>query len=64
METPRKPNRRALQLLEKIERLPRRKQETLLTTIDAFLQTAESTKGRDRGHTAPHFSLLFFPSGT
>jgi hypothetical protein len=44
VETPRKPNRRVLQRLEKIERLPRRKQEALLTTIDAFLQTAESTK--------------------
>jgi transcriptional regulator with XRE-family HTH domain len=38
VETPRKPNRRVLQRLERIERLPRRKQEALLTTIDAFLQ--------------------------
>jgi len=44
VETPRKPNRRVLQRLEKIERLPRRKQEALLTTIDAFLQTAESPR--------------------
>jgi transcriptional regulator with XRE-family HTH domain len=44
VETPRKPNRRVLQRLEKIESLPRRKQEALLTTIDAFLQTAESPR--------------------
>lgn len=44
VETPRKPNRRVLQRLEKIERLPRRKQEALLTTIDAFLQTTESPR--------------------
>lgn len=35
-----KPNRRVLRRLEKIENLPRRKQEALLTTIDAFLSSA------------------------
>jgi transcriptional regulator with XRE-family HTH domain len=40
VEPPRKHSRRVLQRLEKIERLPRRKQEALLTTIDAFLQSA------------------------
>lgn len=40
IEAPRKPSRRVLQRLERIERLPRRKQEALLTTIDAFLQNA------------------------
>ena len=38
----RKPNRRVLRRLEQIERLPRRQQIALLTTIDAFLQAAES----------------------
>jgi transcriptional regulator with XRE-family HTH domain len=38
----RKPSRRVLRRLELIERLPRRKQIALLTTIDAFLQAAES----------------------
>jgi transcriptional regulator with XRE-family HTH domain len=42
VEQPRKPNRRVLQRLEQIERLPRRKQEALLTTIDAFLKSAAS----------------------
>ena len=36
------PSRRVLRRLEQIERLPRRKQIALLTTIDAFLQAAES----------------------
>jgi hypothetical protein len=36
------PSRRVLRRLEQIERLPRRKQIALLTTIDAFLQSAES----------------------
>jgi transcriptional regulator with XRE-family HTH domain len=36
----RKPSRRVLRRLELIERLPRRKQEALLTTIDAFLSSA------------------------
>jgi transcriptional regulator with XRE-family HTH domain len=36
----RKPSRRVLRRLEQIERLPRRKQEALLTTIDAFLGSA------------------------
>jgi transcriptional regulator with XRE-family HTH domain len=35
-----KPSRRLLRRLERIERLPRRKQEALLTTIDAFLNSA------------------------
>lgn len=33
------PNRRVLRRLEKIETLPRRKQQALLTTIDAFLKS-------------------------
>jgi transcriptional regulator with XRE-family HTH domain len=36
----RKPSRKMLQRLEQIEGLPRRKQEALLTTIDAFLDSA------------------------
>lgn len=36
----RKPSRKVLQRLEQIESLPRRKQEALLTTIDAFLNSA------------------------
>jgi len=36
----RKPSRRVLRRLEQIERLPRRKQTALLTTIDAFLSSA------------------------
>jgi len=35
-----KPSRRLLRRLERIEHLPRRKQEALLTTIDAFLGNA------------------------
>ena len=35
-----KPSRRVLRRLEQIERLPRRKQTALLTTIDAFLSSA------------------------
>ena len=35
-----KPSRRVLRRLEQIESLPRRKQEALLTTIDAFLNSA------------------------
>jgi transcriptional regulator with XRE-family HTH domain len=38
VEPPRKRSRHVLRRLEQIERLPRRKQEALLTTIDAFLQ--------------------------
>jgi transcriptional regulator with XRE-family HTH domain len=37
---PPKPSRKVLQRLEQIESLPRRKQEALLTTIDAFLNSA------------------------
>jgi len=37
-----KPSRRLLRRLEQIERLPRRKQVALLTTIDAFLQTTNN----------------------
>jgi transcriptional regulator with XRE-family HTH domain len=37
-----KPSRRVLRRLEQIERLPHRKQVALLTTIDAFLQNADS----------------------
>jgi len=40
VEPPRKPSRRILQRLERIELLPRRKQEALLTTIDVFLRSA------------------------
>lgn len=39
----RKPSRRVLRRLEQIERLPRRKQIALLTTIDAFLQAESAT---------------------
>lgn len=35
-----KPNRKVLRRLEQIESLPRRKQDALLTTIDAFLNSA------------------------
>jgi len=35
-----KPNRKVLRRLEQIESLPRRKQAALLTTIDAFLDSA------------------------
>ena len=38
-----RPSRRLLRRMEQIERLPRRKQRALLTTIDAFLS---STTGR------------------
>jgi hypothetical protein len=40
-----KPNRKVLRRLELIERLPRRKQDALLMTIDTFL---ESAAGLDR----------------
>jgi transcriptional regulator with XRE-family HTH domain len=40
VDTAPKPSRRLLRRLERIERLPRRKQEALLTTIDAFLGNA------------------------
>jgi transcriptional regulator with XRE-family HTH domain len=43
VEPPHRPSRRLLRRMEKIERLPRRKQMALLTTIDAFLQ---NTPGR------------------
>jgi transcriptional regulator with XRE-family HTH domain len=36
----RKPSRKVLRRLEQIESLPRRKQEALLTTIDAFLNSS------------------------
>ena len=42
VELPPKLNRRVLERLEQIERLPRRKQEALLTTIDAFLKSTAS----------------------
>jgi transcriptional regulator with XRE-family HTH domain len=35
-----RPSRRLLRRMEQIERLPRRKQAALLTTIDAFLNSA------------------------
>lgn len=35
-----RPSRRLLRRMEQIERLPRRKQRALLTTIDAFLSSA------------------------
>ncbi len=38
----RKPSRKVLRRLEQIETLPRRKQDALLTTIDAFLSSAVS----------------------
>lgn len=44
VEPAHRPSRRLLRRMEKIERLPRRKQMALLTTIDAFLQTAEGTR--------------------
>jgi transcriptional regulator with XRE-family HTH domain len=44
VEPAHRPSRRLLRRMEKIERLPRRKQMALLTTIDAFLQTVESTR--------------------
>ena len=37
-----KPNRKVLRRLELIERLPRRKQDALLMTIDTFLESAAS----------------------
>jgi transcriptional regulator with XRE-family HTH domain len=40
VEPPHRPSRRLLRRMEKIERLPRRKQIALLTTIDAFLNSA------------------------
>ena len=40
VEPAHKPSRRVLRRLEKIERLPRRKQAALLTTIDVFLKSA------------------------
>ena len=36
----RRPNRKLLERLERIESLPRRKQEAILTTIDHFLNSA------------------------
>lgn len=38
----RKPSRKVLRRLEQIEGLPRRKQDALLTTIDAFLSSSVS----------------------
>ena len=40
VEPAHRPSRRLLRRMEKIERLPRRKQIALLTTIDAFLNSA------------------------
>lgn len=40
VESAPRPSRRLLRRMEQIERLPRRKQMALLTTIDAFLQNA------------------------
>ncbi len=40
VEPPNRPSRRLLRRMEQIERLPRRKQQALLTTIDAFLNSA------------------------
>jgi transcriptional regulator with XRE-family HTH domain len=40
VESAHRPSRRLLRRMEQIERLPRRKQMALLTTIDAFLQNA------------------------
>ena len=62
VETPRKPSRRVLQRLEKIERLPRRKQAALLTTMVACVST---DCGEHQGvviwtHSSPDFSITFF----
>jgi plasmid maintenance system antidote protein VapI len=38
----RKPSRKVLERLEKIQSLPRRKQDAILTTIDHFLNSAAS----------------------
>jgi len=40
VEPAHRPSRRLLRRMEQIERLPRRKQAALLTTIDVFLKTA------------------------
>ena len=40
VKLPHKPPRRLLRRLEQIERLPRRKQAALLTTIDVFLKSS------------------------
>jgi transcriptional regulator with XRE-family HTH domain len=42
VEPPHRPSRRLLRRMEQIERLPRRKQVALLTTIDAFLKSTAS----------------------
>lgn len=42
VEPPHRPSRRLLRRMEQIEHLPRRKQRALLTTIDAFLNSATS----------------------
>ena len=44
VEPAHRPSRRLLRRMEQIERLPRRKQMALLTTIDAFLQNAENNR--------------------
>ena len=44
VEPAHRPSRRLLRRMEKIERLPRRKQMALLTTIDAFLQNVQSDR--------------------
>jgi transcriptional regulator with XRE-family HTH domain len=38
-----KPNRKLLRRMEQIERLPRRKQTALLTTIDTFLENSPAS---------------------
>jgi len=44
VEPAHRPSRRLLRRMEQIERLPRRKQMALLTTIDAFLQTTTNNR--------------------
>ena len=44
VEPAHRPSRRLLRRMEQIERLPRRKQVALLTTIDAFLQTVTNNR--------------------
>jgi plasmid maintenance system antidote protein VapI len=39
----RKPSRKVLERLEKIQSLPRRKQDAILTTIDHFLNSAAAS---------------------
>jgi hypothetical protein len=53
-----------LRRLEQIERLPRRKQTALLTTIDAFLQALRLLRRHDRGHNPPIFNPIFSIAGS